>query len=185
MPTTQQPNLMLDAELTTLIRDVCKNARNTQGELQKVLIQAVMHAKANGNLNHLSYLINTLPNSTRVRTIMAYVKAHAPVKFNTAKNAHGQPMLQQDGREKIVSKVRSKSVESDWDIEGMLNVTYYDWSKPKVEAEVEFDLAETIKRFVKKIDKALGRSIEPVKADALRVQRNLATQQLTALGVTL
>lgn len=186
MPTSNNTTqLMADKDLTLLIRNVCNTARNTQTELQKALEQSVMHAHANGNLNHITYLINNLPNSSRVRTIMQYIKVFSPVKFKAALDVKGQPMLQQDGREKVTAKLRAKAVEGDWNIEGMQAVTYYDWSKPKVEKEVEFDLAETIKRFIKKVDSALGKGLEPVKADALRVQRNLATQQLTAMGVTL
>lgn len=185
MGTFVMPAVMQDNELNTLITKVCTNARDGQGELQKAIVQAVLSLKANGNSNPLSRILNELPNSSRVRVIMQYVKAFAPVKFKQAEDVHGNKLTQQDGRERIVTKLIKKSVESDWKLEAMLATTYYDWSRPKTDKEIEYSIGDTLKRFIKKLDKALAAGGEPTHLDHLRIERNLAVQAATACGVAL
>jgi hypothetical protein len=182
------PTLLDDLALNTLVNQVVTAQRDLQGNLQTCIVQCVLAAKANGNLNALSFLVNGLLQHGKrkhFKNIETYIKDHTPIKFTHNKSVQGQPLNHANGEPLLKVKLRSKYVESDWKLDDMLATTWGEYAKPKKESEAkEFSFTDTIKKAVAKLDKLLSEGGDPAYMDNLRMQRALAKQAMDALGLT-
>lgn len=185
--TTPLPTLLDDIALNTLVNQVVSSQRDLNNNLQTAIVQCVLASKANGNLNALSFLVNGLLQHGKrkhFKNIETYIKDHTPIKFSQNKDAQGKPLMHANGEPNLKCKMRTKYTESDWKIEAMLETTWQAYAKPKKESEAkEFSFTDTIKKAVTKLDKLLAEGGDPAYMDNLRLQRALATQALTAMGL--
>lgn len=183
------PTLKSDLEVMQLVTSVVASQKLLRENLQEAIVQCILSARStgNGNLNPLSFLVNgLLQNGKRkhFKEIEEYIKAFTPIKFKQAKGINGK-LVHSNGEPSLVCKLKAKSVEADWNIEAMLEYTWYEYTGPEKEEKPakDFSFTDSFKKLVAKIDKLLAEGGDPAYMDNLRMQRALAEQASKAIGL--
>lgn len=174
------PATMNEGELIALINDVVSQARQGEGNMHKAAYQALAYAFKTNNTNMLTRLVNELPNSARADAVMAWGKAFAPINFHQAKDKEGNKLFTADQRPMLTVKLRKDRTEKDWNLAAAFATPFYQYRKPNVSKEVSFNVVDTLRHFIARLDKAINKAAGTPKAEELKAQHRIAMAAMAA-----
>lgn len=108
-------------------------------DIHETGVDCMIHARDHGDVTLMTKLAEAMPKSSRRKALVAWVIAHAPLKYN------------QNEEKFTLNKKRAKE-EGAWLVEEAATVPFWDFTQEK--APVQYDLDKAINSFIRGLVKA-------------------------------